>query len=160
MKTSLLVAAVFLASPSVARSQGEPLLEAAGGAFFALSVSDMQASKQWYMEKLGLKVVMEIPHANKSSVTVLEGGGLTVELVKIDDARSLTAIAPDIQGGNLMVHGIFKAGLVIEDFDKTVATLRERGVTIAAGPFPAKDNQRANVLIRDNAGNYIQLFGN
>jgi hypothetical protein len=26
------------------------------------------------------------------------------------------------------------------------------------GPFPAHDGQRANVIIRDNAGNYLQLF--
>lgn len=32
---------------------------AAGGAFFALSVPDVQASGRWYSEKLGLRVVMQ-----------------------------------------------------------------------------------------------------
>jgi len=37
--------------------------------------------------------------------------------------------------------------------------LRARWVDIAMGPFPARGGQRANVIVRDNAGNLIQLFG-
>jgi len=57
------------------------------------------------------------------------------------------------------VHGYFKAGAIIEDFEKTVALLRQRGVEIFLGPFPRTSEQRANVLIKDGAGNLIQLFG-
>ncbi|MGH7471231.1 MAG: VOC family protein [Longimicrobiales bacterium] len=46
----------------------------------------------------------------------------------------------------------FKAGIVVDDYDRTLATLRERGVSIVIGPFPARDGQRANVIIRDEAG--------
>jgi len=46
-----------------------------------------------------------------------------------------------------------------DDFDGAVARLKARGVEIAFGPCPAREGQRANVLIRDNAGNLIQLFG-
>ena len=45
------------------------------------------------------------------------------------------------------------------DFDKTLAILKARNVPIAFGPFPARPNQRANVIIRDNAGNLMQFFG-
>ena len=61
--------------------------------------------------------------------------------------------------GSQFIHGLFKAGVVVDDFDKTLATLRSRGVEFAFGPFPARPNQRANVLIKDNAGNLIQIFG-
>lgn len=54
---------------------------------------------------------------------------------------------------------VFKAGFLVKDFDSAVDELRARGVTIAFGPFPAQNGQRANVLIRDNAGNLIQIFG-
>jgi hypothetical protein len=57
------------------------------------------------------------------------------------------------------VHGIFKAGVVVDDYDVTLATLRARGVDIAIGPFPARNGQRANFIVRDNAGNFIQFFG-
>ena len=52
-----------------------------------------------------------------------------------------------------------EAGFVVKDFDSAVNKLRTRGVAIAFGPFPAQNGQRANVLIRDNAGNLIQVLG-
>lgn len=129
------------------------------GAFFALSVADRDASARWYAEKLGLSVVMRAPKQGKGAATVLEGGGLIVELVQQDDAVPLSTAAPALTGGSLMVYGIFKAGIIVDDFDKTIATLRARHVDIVIGPFPPRATQRANAIIRDNAGNYIQFFG-
>jgi catechol 2,3-dioxygenase-like lactoylglutathione lyase family enzyme len=128
------------------------------GAFFALSVADIDASAKWYSEKLGLKIVMRPPKANRAAAVVLEGGGLIVELIQHDDAVPLSKVAPAVKN-NLLVHGIFKAGVIVDDFDRTVAMFRERNVPIAFGPFPARANQRANVIIRDNGGNLIQFFG-
>jgi catechol 2,3-dioxygenase-like lactoylglutathione lyase family enzyme len=124
----------------------------ATGAFFALSVADLKASTEWYQDKLGLKVVMQMPKQDKAAVTVLEGGGLIVELIQHDDA------APAGKD-NILVHGIFKAGVIVDDFDQTVEALKARHVEIAFGPFPKKANQRANVIVKDNAGNLIQFFG-
>jgi hypothetical protein len=56
------------------------------------------------------------------------------------------------------MHGVFKAGVIVEDFDRVIAQLRTRGVEIAFGPFPARDKQRANAIVRDNAGNLIQFI--
>ncbi|HEU5219749.1 MAG TPA: VOC family protein [Gemmatimonadales bacterium] len=128
------------------------------GAFFALSVAVLDASARWYAEKLGLKVVMHVPKTDKVAVTVLEGGGLIVELVQQEDAVPLSRAAPAVQD-RVSVHGLFKAGMIVEHFDKTVALLRSRGVEMAYGPYPASKDQRANVIIRDNAGNLIQIFG-
>jgi len=140
-----------------ARPITEPPLLAATGAFFALYVADIEASAKWYSEKLGLKVVMQAPKMDKAAVTVLEGGGLIVELIQHDDAAPLSkaAAAKD----NPLVHGMFKAGVIVDDFDKALAMLKARNVPIAFGPFPAGPNQRANAIIRDNAGNLIQVFG-
>jgi catechol 2,3-dioxygenase-like lactoylglutathione lyase family enzyme len=118
----------------------------------ALSVSDVSTSRRWYVETLGLHATMEIPYANGAAVTVLEGGGLIVELVQLDSAVARTRSAERI-------HGFFKAGIVVDDLDGVLAELRRRGAQVAFGPFPARDGQRANVIIRDNAGNLIQLFG-
>lgn len=131
---------------------------AATGAFFALSVADIDASVKWYSEKLGLKVVMQAPKRDHAAVTVLEGGGLIVELIQHDDAVPLGKAAPAVKG-NLFVHGMFKAGVIVDDFEKTLAMLKARGVEFFIGPFPARANQRANVIIKDNAGNLIQFFG-
>lgn len=128
------------------------------GAFFALSVTDVNAGAKWYSDKLGLKVVMQPPKANKSSVIVLEGDGLIVELIQNDDAKDLSQVAPSIHDP-MLVHGIVKAGVIVDNLDATVAGLKARNVKIAFGPFPATASQRANVIIRDNEGNLIQFFG-
>ena len=154
------MASMVLASMAPGRTS-QPLSPpsfTARGAFFALSVADLDASVKWYAEKLGLAVVRRVPRQDHSAVAVLEGGGLIVELIQRDDARPLAAAAPGVTAPYL-VHGLFKVGLIIDDFDKTLATLRQRGVDIAIGPFPARGDQRANVIIRDNGGNLIQIFG-
>jgi catechol 2,3-dioxygenase-like lactoylglutathione lyase family enzyme len=128
------------------------------GAFFALSVADVNASAQWYSEKLGLKVVLRPPKTDQSTVVELEGGGLIVELIQVDGSRPLAAVAPGLKS-NLLVHGIVKVGAIVDDFDQTVAMLRQRHVTLALGPFPASADQRANIIVQDNDGNLIQFFG-
>lgn len=150
---------VCMILPTVAESQSAVATVpfTTTGAFFALSVADRQASAKWYSEKLGLKVVMDAS-VPKSAVTVLEGGGLIVELVQHQDAKPLATAAPPIDDA-LYIHGIFKVGLIVDDFDATVAQLRARNVEIAYGPYPARSGQRANVIVRDHAGNLIQFFG-
>jgi extradiol dioxygenase family protein len=133
------------------RAPSAPPFASVKGAFFALSVSDIDASAKWYAEKLGLSVEMQT-NCDKTSVIVLSGHGLTVELIRRADATNLGKDA-------LLNHGLFKAGLVVENLDKTLAELKARNVPIAYGPYPAKPNAMANFIIRDNAGNLIQFFG-
>jgi catechol-2,3-dioxygenase len=109
-------------APSTPDTAAPPAF-AATGAYFALSVADLAASTRWYVEKLGLRVVMQLPGQNKTAVTVLEGGGLIVELIQHEDARPLSVVAPGTRDP-LLVHSVFKVG----------------------------------VIVRDNAGNLIQLF--
>lgn len=122
------------------------------GAFFALSVPDLEASIRWYTEKLGLRIVLRPPRYESTEVAILEGNGLIVELAQ----RGGAVPRP---GTNDAVHGFYKAGAVIDDFDGLISLLRTRGIEFVAGPFPARPDQRANVIIRDNAGNLIQFFG-
>ena len=150
----LLLLLLGLAVPAAA-AFAEPMRELpirCSGAFFALSVADLAASSRWYQEKLGLEVELEVPPQNGMAVTVLGGGGLVVELVQDDGAR------PPGPGGEQKVHGFYKAGVLVKQFDKTLEALRARGVEVAFGPFPATATQRANVILRDNAGNLIQML--
>jgi hypothetical protein len=57
------------------------------------------------------------------------------------------------------VHGLVKAGIIVDNFEDVLAAFRARRVEVAYGPFPARQKQRANVIVRDNAGNLIQVFG-
>jgi len=142
---------IAAAAPDSNSSSKDAVLKTEG-AFFALSVPNLAASAAWYRDKLGLEVVMEVPPQGGFAVTVLEGGGLVVELLQRDGARPPAGEAQ-------LTHGFYKAGVIVKDLDRTLVLLRERGVEIAFGPFPASDTQRANVILRDNAGNLIQLFG-
>ena len=122
------------------------------GAFFALSVPDLAASRAWYEQKLGLAVSREIRPNNELSVLIMEGGGLMVEMMHSARARPGAAIDP------LTRQGLFKTGLVVDDFDATVRTLRDRGVTFAYGPYQAQDGMAANAIVRDTSGTLIQFF--
>ncbi|MBA2706900.1 MAG: VOC family protein [Gemmatimonadaceae bacterium] len=149
-----------LGGAQVAGDQAAAPIIRTSGAFFAVSVADMAATTSWYREKLGLSVVMQVPRsdATKSGATVLRGGGLTVELVQHDDAVPLRKFLPEPRGA-LFVHGIFKVGVTVEDFDATIAAVRSRGISIVIGPFPKRSDQPANAVIQDNMGTYIHIFG-
>ena len=110
------------------------------------------------MDKLGLAVTFQPPRSGPGEVTVLEGGGLIVELIQHDEAMSLTKLTPQ-RDDAIKVHGYFKAGVIVKDPDKTLALLKARDVPIAFGPYAAKDGRRANFIISDNAGNLIHFFG-
>jgi catechol 2,3-dioxygenase-like lactoylglutathione lyase family enzyme len=157
---ALLASVVLLCSSGVS-SQGTkaaPPYGAINGAFLALSVANLDASVAWYTDKLGLSVSQREPKRDGAAFALLEGNGLIVELVQLDDAVAIDKVAPAARGRE-RVHGLFKAGAIVPDFDRLVATLKERGVDIAYGPFPKRGQQRANVIIRDHAGTMIQFFG-
>ena len=128
------------------------------GAFIAHSVPNLDASTRWYSTRLGMRIVLQPPPVDGVRAVVLEGGGLIVELIHNPAARPLSTVAPAITHTTL-VHGTFKAGVIVDDLDATLALLRERGVEIAIGPFPAREGQRANFIIRDGDGNFLQFFG-
>jgi hypothetical protein len=156
-KIACLLLALALLTPQLTRTVSAktevptPPFADVKGAFFALSVADIEASASWYAEKLGLAVEMRTK-SGKTSVIVLSGHGLTVELLRHDDAMALGK-------DPLLAHGFVKAGLVVENLDKTLTELKARNVQIAFGPYPPKAGAMANFIIKDNAGNLIQFFG-
>lgn len=127
------------------------------GAFFALSVADLAKSTRWYEDMLGLVVKLRPEKSGPADVAILEGGGLLVELIQHDEARPLAEVAPGTKG-ELFTHGVFKAGVLVDDYEGTIARLRARGADFAFGPFPASAEQKANAIVRDNAGNLIQFI--
>ena len=153
----MFLASSLLAAAVVAVASPEPTFTTTG-AFFAVSVPDVDASAAWYREKLGLKVVMQPPEIEGSRMIALEGGGLLVELIEHDGSMPRRQAAPAITR-DYQMHGMFKAGIMVDEWDRLVKTLREREVPVVIGPFPATAEQRANLIIRDNDGNYIQFFG-
>ena len=124
----------------------------ATGGFVAISVRDVDAATQWYQDVFDLKVTLRTPHERQARIVVLGGPGIIVELVQHDSAR-------DEPGDPALRHGLMKGGWIVSDFDSAVAQLRARNIPIAYGPFPSRPNAPANLIVRDNEGNLIQLFG-
>jgi catechol 2,3-dioxygenase-like lactoylglutathione lyase family enzyme len=156
LPVSLALAIAIAPVTGFAQVSASPVFSPVQGAFFALSVRDLDASIQWYAEKLGLRVVSRMAHeAIKGAI--MEGNGLEVELMSHPSA--VGPADPMDTNAKILSRGIMKAGIRIANFDETITALRSRGVTIALGPFPARKDQRANALIVDNSGNLIQLFG-
>lgn len=146
MRVLVLALALISATTASATPRTTPF-KSAGGAFFAISVPNMAESVRWYSQTLGLTVTMEIP--GTPAVTVMEGDGVMVEILHDPFARPAST----------QQHGMFKGGFTVKHFAATLDSLRARGATFAFGPYPAQGGQRANVILRDNAGNLIQIFG-
>ena len=147
---ALCLPTIVLAQPNAST----PPFEAVTGSFFAISVSDLAASTKWYTEKLGLRSIMSVPkRPGAVGVEVLQANGLTVEIQQHDGAEPVTRGAPSDR------QGIFKVGVFVKDFDATLAALRARGVPIVMGPWPRRNDQPAQVIVRDTSGTLIQFFG-
>ena len=140
-------------------SAGAPFSAVKAG-FVAIVVPDLDASAKWYASKLDLKVVKEnaMRPDKRAAVTILQGHGLSVELVWFRDAVPLSSVAPQLKGSHEL-HGIFKAGVVVDDLDSTLNELKSRGVTIAFETFYDKSMDCRMFAIRDNNGNILQFFG-
>src|SRR5262245_31224988 len=144
MRALTLIAMTAIAATAGAQSTpARPSTAVVGrGAFWAISVADLDAASRWYAEKFGLKVSIESPKTENPAAVVLEGNGLTVELIRHRGSKPRT-------GDMVLTQGLVKAGVVVDDFGGTLETLRSKGVQIAFGPYPARPGQRANVIVRD-----------
>ena len=101
--------------------------------------------------------VFNISLAQWSLHRALSGGGLELEL--LSHAQATAPRDPMDMSAKVMTRGWMKVGLHVTNFDATIAALRSRGIEIVNGPWPPRTDQRANAMIRDNAGNLIQIFG-
>jgi len=140
-------------------------VEVVGPSFVALSVPDLPASVRWYKEAFGLNLVFEGSSPDSATrVVLLAAAGLRVELVWHQNAKALSSYAegptqPD------MVFGAPKIGFFVRDLDSAIAVLRSQranieGTWLVRPPhIPPTDTLWArNILVRDNSGNYVQLF--
>ena len=107
------------------------------GTFFAVSVRDLRASVEWYAAAFGLRAGPIQPGPDGILVCLLEGDGVLVELVHVPSAEPFAVATPRAKAVEY-VHGLFKAGVMVDDFDGLLAGLRERRVATAYGPFPPR----------------------
>jgi catechol 2,3-dioxygenase-like lactoylglutathione lyase family enzyme len=158
---AILIGALCLSllQPALPLAAEPSVLGRSTGSFFALSVADVDAASRWYQDKLGFHVVSHGEAPDKvAKFAILEGDGTIVEMIQHRDARPLAVAAPSVKAAH-QLHGIFKAGVVVENLDGVYRRIKERGVPIAYDLMPAKDVPLRSFSIRDGEGNLIQFFG-
>jgi catechol 2,3-dioxygenase-like lactoylglutathione lyase family enzyme len=130
------------------------------GSFFAISVADLAVMSSWYRDQLTMRVLASGEAPNQiAKFAILEGNGVLIELIQHAKASDRSALAPQAAEAHL-IHGIFKAGMVVDDLDGLYAGLKQRGATIAHDIMPAKDVPMRSFIVRDPEGNLVQFFGN
>ncbi len=107
----------------------------------AVVVSDAQKAKEWYVDKLGFKVVLDRGHAICVSPNVKEGG-LYLHLCG-DNFEKLDP-------GNTGI------GFTADDFEKTCEELKQKGVRFSQEP--RNDDGYKSAKFLDLDGNEYWLF--
>jgi catechol 2,3-dioxygenase-like lactoylglutathione lyase family enzyme len=125
----------------------------AEGAFFAIVVTDLDASVPWYESNLGLHLVKRGKSPRVPAETVVLGGhNLFVELIH-HDGKALPRVDNEASVPRLLKTGVIVAQ---KDFDQVAAYLQKRGVE--TGIFEDKEMVVRSFLFKDNDGNLIQFF--
>lgn len=149
---AIMVAAWALVwSPDAAADE----LPAMSGAFYALSVQDLERATAWYQDHLDFVVQSEGSNEQRSGA-LLTRPGVILELAQFTGAVALDELQPELESHQ--VFGIFKLGFSTLKLDDTFHALEKGGVTIFFPIVSASDDQRT-FGIKDPDGNIIQFFG-
>jgi methylmalonyl-CoA/ethylmalonyl-CoA epimerase len=119
-----------------------------------ISVPDLEASIRWYAEVLDFEVEqrLEIP-AIPAKVAMLRRGDLRLELFEVPGAQPLPEERrhPNL---DLRTHGNKHLAFAIKDLDSAERELKKRGADIV---WVRRFEFGANIFVRDNSGNLIEL---
>ena len=126
------------------------------GSFAALSVPDADASVNWYREMLGFELVNSTDMANGIKMRNVKRANALLEFVEHPSASSVEKRLPDIEKP-YQLHGIWKLGFSVTDFDSLHAQLTQNSATFHGGIVTDADGTRM-LIVLDNAGNRVQLF--
>ena len=128
--------------------------EAPDGAFHAISVSNMDQSIAWYIEKLGFELGFRGGNDAREGALLSRNGAL-LEVARFNGAVALSDL--DSARESHEVVGVFKLGFVTSDLDGTYAALQEKGVDVLFGIVDASDGRRT-FGVTDPDGNIVQFF--
>jgi catechol 2,3-dioxygenase-like lactoylglutathione lyase family enzyme len=118
--------------------------------FVAVLVEDADSAARWYARVLGLTEVNTIDGGDgRYSIRILEGQGLTVELIRLRGAEAPEADRP---------LGLFKVGFFVDDIDAAYAWLADLDVDVDQGIFHDEALAARSFVFRDPYGNRLQLF--
>ncbi len=112
--------------------------------WITIHVKNMDVSKHFYCDVLGLKVKHEMAPRPGMKICFLDGGPIDYELIEDADHR-LIHIGDSVS-----------AGFVVDSLDEKIAELKRKGVTKIAGPIQPSPSIRF-IYIKDPDGMTIQI---
>lgn len=126
--------------------------------FWAVIVSDMNSSVDWYKKNLGLSVRYLNNYEERGfKQAALERPGLLLELIEMD-----SAIMPDevnnADGKKARIGGFFKIGLQVDDFDKWYAWASQSNIVFHGSVVTDPVSKKRTVIILDPDRNRVQVF--
>ena len=130
-------------------------LPATSGAFYAISVRNIDEAVAWYTKQLGFKVESQGGNDQRKGA-LLSRPGTVLELGEFVDAIPRERMRPGLESHE--VYGIFKIGFITTDLDQTFQILKSTGVEVFFPIVNASDGNRT-FGIKDLEGNIIQFFG-
>lgn len=165
MVAPLLLCLLFAVSPPPhaerARQQERPPAPAAAEArpfFFALSVSDLEASAAWYVRVLGFEEARRAQFGEPAvRIRLLRRDDALIELIEDPAARAAVELDPPL-ARRFRLHGVFKIGFVVDSLDETGARLQRLGVPLRGAVVEEPDGSMRSLQVEDPDGNVVQIF--
>ncbi|MGI9201416.1 MAG: VOC family protein [Woeseiaceae bacterium] len=145
MKTRLLV--VLLTCFATVAHADEAVEAKIEGSYFAMIVSDVEASRNWYQTVLGLEEISRSTERGRYDIINMAGPGLFVELLQLDAA----AARP---GGQ--IEGPFKVGMLVDDLTAFAAALP--ATTAEANIIYDQENSIVLLQLKDLDNNTVQVM--
>ena len=130
-------------------------LPATSGAFFAISVRDIDKAIAWYKQYLNFQLESQGANEHRKGA-LLTRSGTILEICEFVGATSREEIQPGLESHQLF--GIFKLGFTTDKLDDTFTFLEIKGAEIFFPIVEASDGNRT-FGIKDLEGNIIQFFG-
>ena len=125
------------------------------GAFYAISVHDIDKTIKWYTKHLGFKVESKGGNDQRKGA-LLSRPGVILELGEFSGAIKREDINPNLESHE--IYGIFKIGFKTKNLDETFKILKDFNVEIFF-PIATASNGNRTFGIKDLEGNIIQFFG-
>jgi len=140
-----------------ARAADAPAMPPLKPFMVAISVADLKAETDWYVEKLGFKVEKDVNIGDgRVYFRWLTLGDQRIELVYSPTATDATPARPK-PPGHAGLHGFTHVTLETDDLDATKAALAARGVTPALDVTEVTPLGIKVIYLTDPEGNAVEI---